>query len=87
MARKATLESALDAVTPPPITVPVPEVVSASRAAAVKPSREGTSLVGAHLPKRYGKALKLLAAETEETQAALMQQALDMLFIKKGVRV
>jgi hypothetical protein len=85
MPKKANLANALDEVTP----APVKTVTPAARApvAASKPSRVGTVLVGAHLPARYGKALKLLSAETEETQAALLKEALDMLFVKKGAKL
>ncbi|MBZ0261060.1 MAG: hypothetical protein K8F90_10720 [Hyphomicrobiales bacterium] len=50
----------------------------------VPPSREGTTLVGAHLAGKYGRTLKLLSATTGQTQRQLLEEALDMLFTKKG---
>lgn len=78
---KASLGNVLDKVQPAPTAQAVP---AATTKAAPIPSREGTSLVGAHLPTGYGKALRLLAAETELSQRDLLQEALDMLFVKKG---
>lgn len=86
MAKKANLASALDDVTPAPVAR-VQSTPSPARRTPVIPSREGTVLVGAHLPAKYGKALKLLSAETDESQRDLVQQALDMLFVAKGAKV
>ncbi|MBW3099270.1 ribbon-helix-helix domain-containing protein [Pseudohoeflea coraliihabitans] len=86
MAKKANLASALDDVTPAPVAQ-VEHRPARERSTPVIPSREGTVLVGAHLPARYGKALKLLAAETGETQRQLIEEALDLLFVKKGAKV
>lgn len=82
MAKKANLLSALDAVTPPPVA----PVQREAKAAPVS-TRVGTALVGAHLPIRYQKALKLLSAETDKSQRDLLKEALDMLFVAKGVRL
>ncbi|MBY5819925.1 hypothetical protein ELG63_36355 [Rhizobium leguminosarum] len=85
---KPSLLSALDAVTPAPVaatpTVETP-VEPVKRVGAI-PSRESTVLVGAHLPAPYGKALKLLSAETGQSQRDLIEEALKMLFVKKGAR-
>lgn len=85
MAKKANLANALDDVTPAP-AAPKPRAVESQPATPVKPSREGTALIGAHLPARYGKAMKLLSAETGQTQRELLEEALKMLFVKKGAR-
>lgn len=87
-AKKANLASALDGLTPAPLAAGTEQTAPRRvRATPVKPSREGTVLVGAHLPARYGKAMKLLSAETGLTQRQLFEEALDMLFVKKGARV
>lgn len=86
MAKKANLASALDDVTPEP-PARVQAAPSLTRRTPVIPSREGTVLVGAHLPAKYGKALKLLAAETDQSQRDLLKEALDMLFVKKSAKV
>ncbi len=84
--KKANLANALDALpqSTPAAKVPEKEAAPAARRA---PSREGMALVGAHLHPRYKKSLKLLAAETGIPQQNLLEEALDMLFVKKGVRV
>lgn len=84
MAKKGNLVSALDAVTPPPAQ-PVMEAPAAVSAPA-RPDREGTALVGAHLPNRYNKAMRMLAAETDKSQRELFQEALEMLFVRYGSR-
>lgn len=86
MAKKANLASALDDVTPAPVERVRAAAPPAPRTPVI-PSREGTVLVGAHLPAKYGKALKLLSAETDQSQRDLLQQALDMLFVAKGAKV
>ncbi len=87
-AKKANLASALDDVTPAPVAASIEQPAPRrERSTPVIPSREGTALVGAHLPARYGKAMKLLSAETGLTQRQLFEEALDMLFVKKGARV
>jgi hypothetical protein len=86
--KKANLASALDDVTPAPRAVIIEQSTQRrERTTPVIPSREGTVLVGAHLPARYGRAMKLLSAETGLTQRQLFEEALDMLFVKKGGRV
>jgi hypothetical protein len=57
---------------------------SANRA---KGQAGGTVLVGAHLPKRYSRTLRILAADTERTNKSLIKEALDNLFAAKGVRL
>lgn len=86
MVKKANLASALDDVTPAPVER-VQAAPSAPSRTPVIPSREGTVLVGAHLPAKYGKAMKLLSAETGLTQRELFEEALGMLFVKKGAKV
>ncbi len=70
-----------------------PDPVSAVHAAALpestatqkrKPSREGTVLIGGHFPPAVKQRLRLLAAEENTTSQALLEEALDLLFIKKG---
>ena len=49
-----------------------------------RPSREGRRLVAGHFDPKVAKQLKLLAAEEETTVQALLEEALNLLFIKKG---
>lgn len=85
MAKKANLANALDDVTPAPV-VSVAMVRREAKAPPI-PSREGMALVGAHLPAKYQKAMKLLSAETDKSQRELLAEALDMLFVAKGMKL
>lgn len=85
MAKPASLNDALNAVTPQPAT---PQAVASERKKVVPiQSREGTALVGAHLPAKYQKAIKILSAETGQSQRELFEEALKMLFVAKGVKI
>ncbi len=85
MAKKANLANALDDVTPAPRV----SVTTTGREANTAPiaARAGMALVGAHLPAKYQKAMKLLSAETDKSQRELLAEALDMLFVAKGVKL
>lgn len=50
-----------------------------------QPSREGRKLVAGHFDPKVAKKLKVLAAEEESTIQALLEEAIDLLFIKKGL--
>lgn len=79
---KASLGNVLDKVPPAPAAQAAPELTKAPTI----PSREGTALVGAHLPSRFQKAMKLLSAETDKSQRVLLEEALNMLFVKYGAK-
>lgn len=81
-AKRPSLDAALDDVTPAPAAAARIE----ARPASI-PSREGTALVGAHLPAKYQKALKLLSAESGVSQRDLLEEALNMLFVAKGAKL
>lgn len=49
-----------------------------------RPSRNGQKLIAGHFDPKVAKQLKLLAAEEETTVQALLGEALDLLFVKKG---
>ena len=50
----------------------------------LSPSRTGKRLIGGHFPPEVAKHLKILAAEEETSIQALLEEALDLLFVKKG---
>lgn len=50
-----------------------------------QPSREGRKLVAGHFDPKVAKKLKVLAAEEDSTVQALLEEAIDLLFIKKGL--
>ena len=56
----------------------------AKRAAAQRPSREGKRLVAGHFSPAVAKQLKMLAVEEDKSVQALLEEALDLLFVKKG---
>lgn len=86
-AKPANLANALDDVTPSPAgPVRSAEPEQPPKAAPI-PSREGTTLVGAHLPVRYAKAMKRLSVDVEKSQRDLFEEALQMLFVRYGVKV
>ena len=49
-----------------------------------RPSRTGRKLIAGHFDPKVAKQLKLLAVEEETTIQALLEEALDLLFVKKG---
>jgi hypothetical protein len=49
-----------------------------------RPSREGRRLIAGHFDPKVAKQLKLLAAEEETTVQGLLEEALELLFVKKG---
>lgn len=49
-----------------------------------RPSRDNRRFIGGHFAPAVGKQLRLLAAEDDTTVQALLEEALDLLFVKKG---
>ena len=49
-----------------------------------RPSRKDKKLVAGHFEPKVAKQLKLLAVEDDTTVQALLEEALDLLFAKKG---
>ena len=88
MKKSNPLQAALDRVERPQTDSPsaVQPVAPPERPATQrrKPSREGTVLIGGHFPPAVKQRLRLLAAEENTTSQALLEEALDLLFIKKG---
>lgn len=72
--------------------LPEPETVSGESSSLRKersakfhrPSREGRKLIAGHFDPKVAKQLKLLAVEGDTTVQALLEEALDLLFVKKG---
>lgn len=48
------------------------------------PSRQGKRLIGGHFSPDVAKNLKILAAEEDTSVQALLEEALSLLFVKKG---
>jgi hypothetical protein len=53
----------------------------------VRPSRQGTRLIGGHFSPEVAKQFRILAAEEGTTGQALLEEALSDLFVKKGKKV
>lgn len=49
-----------------------------------RPSRDNRKFVGGHFPPSVGKQLRLIAVEDDTTVQALLEEALNLLFVKKG---
>lgn len=63
----------------------VEEVAAPSVSEKVRrPGRAGTRLIGGHFPPEVARQLRMLAAEEDTTVQALLEEAIDLLFVKKG---
>lgn len=66
---------------------PAPEVVapqSVQKGRGRKSKPRETVLVGGHFPPAVLKQLRIIAAEEGTTNQALLEEALNLLFVKKG---
>lgn len=88
MASKNSLQAVLErqarAEPPAPATAAPRAEPSPAAPKFHRPSRAGKRLIAAHVDPKVAKQLKLLAAEDDTTVQALIEEALDLLFIKKG---
>lgn len=81
---------------PPPAVRKAPRVANAAPPAETReegaspspkfhrPSRDNRRFVGGHFAPAVGKQLRMIAVEDETTVQALLEEALDLLFVKKG---
>ncbi len=88
-APRSSLQAVLDRQAKPvlPEAGPLPEPRTERAAPSEKffrPSREGRRLIAGHFDPKVAKQLRLLAAEEDTTVQALLEEALDLLFVKKG---
>lgn len=49
-----------------------------------RPSRVGTKLIAGHFDPKIARQIRIIAAEEDTTVQALLEEALDLLFVKKG---
>lgn len=49
-----------------------------------RPSRDNRKFVGGHFPPNVSKQLRMIAVEDDTTVQALLEEALNLLFVKKG---
>ena len=82
-----TRENSLQAVLDQTAKTEAAEPIERSTSQAGKfyrPSREGRRLIAGHFDPKVAKELKMLAVEEETTVQALLEEALQLLFVKKG---
>lgn len=91
---QAVLERQAQSAPPPPLTPAPKQRRAAPKQVAARegdkadkfyrPSRDGRKLIAGHFDPKVAKQLKLLAVEEDTTVQALLEEALDLLFVKKG---
>lgn len=87
MAKKPNpLQAALNAVEPANTQeTPDPTQTDQKRpASARRQDRQDKVLIGGHFPKAVRQQLRMIAAEDDTTTQALLSEALNLLFVKKG---
>ncbi|CAH2606101.1 conserved protein of unknown function (plasmid) [Rhodovastum atsumiense] len=65
-------------------TAAVPRLPKAAKQKTKRPSRDGRRFLGGHFEPGVVKAMRMLAAEEDTTVQALLEEAVDLLFLKKG---
>lgn len=75
----SSLQAALDGATATEAKPPKPATKKKK-----KPAKEKTVLVGGHFQPDVLKQLRMIAAEEGTTNQALLAEALNLLFVKKG---
>ena len=83
-ARPNALQAVLDRTAAPKPKEPERKPVPPSPPKAAKTYREGRKLVSAHVPANVHRQLRLLAVDEDTDQQHLIEEALQLLFIKKG---
>lgn len=68
----------------PPMPVPIPALKPEPKERFYRPSRDGRRFLGGHFEPKVVRQVKMLAAEDDTTVQALLEEALDLLFVKKG---
>lgn len=70
----------------PPKPTPVKSASARSRKPTAKKARarDNTVMIGGHFPKSVKQQLSIIAAEEDTTKQALLEEALNLLFVKKG---
>ena len=84
MKRENALQAVLDKVKVVETPALVPKAPEPPAPRFSRPSRDSKHLIGGHFPKAVAKQLRLIAVENDTTIQALLEEALDDLFVKKG---
>ena len=85
-------QAAAPSVPPPAPPQPAPPTVAeqgsdppvARNDRFYRPSRDGRRFLGGHFEPKVVRQMKMLAAEEDTTTQALLEEAIDLLFLKKG---
>jgi hypothetical protein len=80
-ARKNALQAVLDRTAGPKEPQPAPQKAEPK---AARTYREGKKLVSAHVPQEVHRELRLMAIEDDSDLQHLIEEAIDLLFVKKG---
>ena len=81
---QAVLDRQSDETPEPKQSDPVQPDTGHAKPDAARPSREGKRLIAGHFDPMVAKQLKMLAVEEDKSIQALLEEALDLLFVKKG---
>ena len=88
MTKPNPLAAALKAVPEPEAPKTAARVQKPSKAPSTakrdRPDRKETVMIGGHFPKAVKTQLRIIAAEEDTTSQALLEEALNLLFVKKG---
>jgi hypothetical protein len=66
------------------VSTPAPAEPSAAPVKFHRPVRDGRRFMGGHFEPNVLKQMKWLAVEEDTTMQKLLEEAIDLLFIKKG---
>ena len=78
------LQAVLDRQLPKEVPAPAPAEHSPTPAKFHRPVRDGRRFMGGHFEPNVLKQMKWLAVEEDTTTQKLLEEAIDLLFIKKG---
>lgn len=78
------LQAVLDRQLPKEASGPAPTPAEPSAAKFHRPVRDGRRFMGGHFEPNVLKQMKWLAVEEDTTTQKLLEEAIDLLFIKKG---
>ena len=78
------LQAVLDRQLPKESPTPAPAEPSSAPAKFHRPVRDGRRFMGGHFEPNVLKQMKWLAVEEDTTTQKLLEEAIDLLFIKKG---
>ena len=71
-------------VKPRPVAKPPTPTEAETPAKFYRPSRDGRRFLGGHFDPTVVRQMKMLAVEEDTTTQALLEEALNLLFVKKG---